>query len=282
MSDDFGTVSAKKGDRSREIGRLRDHYKNHRETLSGLMGDAPSEQLANGYQRLIGEIDIAVRKLDELESKATPVSTPAPLVDTNPAIRPGTRPGATAPGNRPLVRPHEPMASPPVASRNPRAVIVMMIIAAVVVLGAIAYLVWKPRTNPRPIVEQPVTTAPTSTISESTATNPPTIPAASAASIKVAPALADYGTIRKGTRAVRQFEVTNSSGGPIEIQVARSSCKCLFYDYKAKIAPNGKETITVTIDGARAKVGTLQEQVNVTAKGDPSVNASFTVQATIR
>ena len=281
MSDDFGTVSAKKGDRAREIGRLREHYKNHRDTLSGLMGDAPSEHLANDYQRLIADIDTAVRKLDELEGKMTPVSTPAPMVDTNPAIRPATRPGATAPGNRPLVRPNEPMAAPVVATRNPRAIIIMMVIAGLIVLGAIAYLVWKPRTNPRPAIVEQTTSTP-STISETTATAPPTIPAASASSIKVTPALADYGTIRKGTRAVRQFEVTNTSGGPIEIQVARSTCKCLFYDYKAKIAPNGKETITVTIDGARAKVGALQEQVNVTAKGDPSVNASFTVQATIR
>ena len=101
MPEEFGTVSAKKGDRSREIARLREHYKNHRETLEGLMGDAPSDHLAGEYQRLVTEIDIAVRKIDELEGQ-----TPAPLsADTNPLIKPQTRPGATAPGTRPLVRP---------------------------------------------------------------------------------------------------------------------------------------------------------------------------------
>jgi hypothetical protein len=42
------------------------------------------------------------------------------------------------------------------------------------------------------------------------------------------------------------------------------------------------ETITVTIDGARAKTGALQEQVDVHARKDPSVRAAFTVQATIQ
>lgn len=72
------------------------------------------------------------------------------------------------------------------------------------------------------------------------------------------------------------------SDRPVQIQVARSACKCLFYDYNGKLAPKGKETITVTVDGARAKMGTLQEQLDVTAKKDPSVRASFAVQATIR
>lgn len=282
MSDEFGMVSAKKGDRAREIARLREHYRNHRETLTGLMGDAPSDHLANAYERLVGEIDEAVRKLAELEG-ATPPPTPArgtPVsADTNPAIRTSTRPGATAPGSRPLVRPSEPPAAAVASGRNPGLVVAMMIIAAIVVLGAIGYLVWRPRTTPKAtptVVEQPTST-------ERTATTPPTIPAAAPASaLKVTPELADYGTIRKGTRAVRQFEITNGSGAPIELQVARSTCRCLFYDYKSKLAANAKETITVTIDGARAKAGQLQEQVQISAKGDSAVNATFTVQATIR
>ena len=276
MADEFGTGSAKKGDRAREIARLREHYRNHRETLSGLAGDAPSDHLATEYERLIGDIDSAVRKLDELEGKPA-APPPAINADTNPMLRPATRPGATAPGSRPLVRPAEPEAV--AVGRTPGLTIAMIVIAAIVVLGAIGYLVWRPRTTPKPaaVVEQPVTTGSLPT----TSTAPPTI-ATPVSTLKITPALADYGVIRKGTRAVRQFEVVNASGEPIELQVARSTCRCLFYDYKSKLAANAKETITVTIDGARAKAGALQEQVDVSAKGNPAATASFTVQATIK
>ena len=103
-----------------------------------------------------------------------------------------------------------------------------------------------------------------------------------AITLKVAPTTADYGTIRKGTRAVRQFQVTNTGDTAIDFEVARSACRCLFYDYNGKLPAKGQETITVTIDGARAKAGTLQEQVDVHAKKDRSKSASFTVQATIK
>ncbi|HMC21376.1 MAG TPA: hypothetical protein VKL19_05990, partial [Thermoanaerobaculia bacterium] len=62
----------------------------------------------------------------------------------------------------------------------------------------------------------------------------------------------------------------------------RSNCRCLFYDYNSKLPARGQETITVTVDGARAKAGPLQELVEVRAKRDRSVNATMTVQATIR
>ena len=94
--------------------------------------------------------------------------------------------------------------------------------------------------------------------------------------------IADYGVIRKGTRAVRQFEVFNNGATPITIQVARSSCRCLFYDYHDKVAPQKKETITVTVDGAKAKTGPLREMLPVTVKGNPSLHGELTVQATIQ
>jgi hypothetical protein len=270
MSDAFGTVTPKQ-ERARDIERLRRHYKNHRDTLSGLTGDAPSDHLAREYQRIVGEIDAAVRKLDELEGKATVIPPPI-SADTNPMLRPKTRPGATAPGTRPLVRTEEPPAI--AGPGNPRSAVAMIIVAGIVVLAAIAYLIWRPRTNPKSAAfEQPTATA----------TAPPVLaPVTRPALLKIAPAVGDYGTIRKGTRAVRQFEVVNASAAPIELQVARSACRCLFYDYKAKLPANGKETITVTIDGARAKAGALQEQVEVSAKSDPSISATLQVQATIR
>jgi hypothetical protein len=274
MSDDFGTVNSRK-DRAREITRLREHYRNHRETLSGLMGDAPSDHLANEYQRLLSEIDTAVRKLDELEGGGAPPPVPA---DTNPALKPKPRPGPATPGSRPLIRPQE----APIGAPNPASRTALILIAGAIVIAAIAALIWyaSSRRKPAaavntPIVEQqPVTT---------TTAAPATIaPASPPSSLKITPLLADYGTIRRGTRAVRQFEVVNNSGAPIDIQVARSTCRCLFYDYKSKLAPNAKETITVTVDGGRAKAGDLHEDVQVSSKTDPAVSSTFTVQATIK
>jgi len=105
-----------------------------------------------------------------------------------------------------------------------------------------------------------------------------------ASALKVTPLLADYGVIRKGTRAVRQFDLVNGGSTPITIQVSRSACRCLFYEYngKTKVPPKGKERITVTVDGAKAAAGSLRETLSVTAKEDPSATAQFTVQAVIR
>jgi uncharacterized protein DUF1573 len=282
MPDDFGTVSTRRGDRTREIEILRQHYGRHRDALARLIPDAPTERLAMEYQRLVAEIDASLRKLDEMEGRAP--TSPGTLADTNPAFKTATAPGTTAPGTRPLMRTQEAPTSgsmyEPMVGAAPQSRLMLIVVAGVVVLGLLMWLIWRAssdRKGPTPIVEQrpavTSTTAPPPAITPA----PPTAPA-----LKVAPALADYGTIRKGTRAVRQFEITNTTDRPVQIQVARSACRCLFYDYNGKLAPRGKETITVTIDGARAKAGVLQEQLDVTAKKDPSVRASFAVQATIR
>ncbi len=280
MPDDFGTVSTKRGDRTREIEILRQHYGKHRDALARLMPDAPTERLATEYQRLIAEIDTALRKLEEMEGRAP--TSPGTFADTNPAFKTPTAPGTTAPGTRPLMRTQEAPASAsmyePTVGAAPQSRLMLIVVAGVVVLGLLMWLIWRAssdRKRPTPIVEQrPAVTS---------AAPPAVTPAPAAApALKIVPALADYGTIRKGTRAVRQFEVTNTTDRPVQIQVTRSACRCLFYDYNGKLAPKGKETITVTIDGARAKTGTLQEQLDVTAKKDPSVRASFAVQATIR
>ena len=272
MPEEFGTVNLKAGTQQREIELLRRHYRSHKDALSKMTADAPSEHLASEYQKLIAEIDMAVHKLDELEGKTAPPPPPAPsLADTNPSIK-------IAPGNRQLKPPPEAMpyeAPSPRAAQN-RAVIIVL--AGLIVLGIIGWLIWRASSDRKanvtaPVVEQqPVNTPPP-------AVTPAPRPVES---LKVTPPSADYGTIRKGTRAVRQFQVTNTGDAPMDIEVARSACRCLFYDYNGKLPAKGQETVTVTVDGARAKVGALTEQVDVHAKKDPSVRAGFTVQATIQ
>lgn len=284
MSDDFGTVSVKRGDRTREIEVLRQHYNVHRETLTQMVPDAPTEHLATEYKRLIADIDASVRKLDELDRVPS---------GTAPGLNETQRMG-TSPGNRPLVS-QEPATDHGIATYDVPADrpsgnssrILLMLLIAVAVLGVIGWLIWRASSDKKAsatqVIEQPGTT--TSTVGESPAPGSlTTIPAASASSIRITPEVADYGTIRKGTRAVRQFEITNTTATPLSFVVARSACRCLYYEYnaKTKLAPKAKEALTVTVDGARAKAGALDERIAVTSKDDPNANGTIGVRAVIK
>ncbi|MFP5246680.1 MAG: DUF1573 domain-containing protein [Thermoanaerobaculia bacterium] len=208
------------------------------------------EQLA----KLTGDVDRALARLDALE-------------------------GPAAAAQRPLVA-HPAAAMDESFEPEPRSRIGLIIAAAVIALAVIAGLVWwasSDRMKPAaetPIVEEPVTTAPV----ETAATQPPPSPTP----LAVTPPSHDYGTIRKGTRATRQYELANNSDEPMTVQVARSACRCLFYEHAPVIPPKGKENLTVTIDGARAKAGELRETIQVSAKSNPAMKASFDVIATIR
>jgi len=284
MADDFGTVNVKRGDRAREIELLRQHYKAHRETLTQMVPDAPTEQLAGEYRRLVASIDDSLRKLDEMEGRGA-ADTAAGLAETQ---RMGT-----APGNRPLVSP-EPATDHGIANYDGPADrpagngsrVLLMLVIGLVVLGVIGWLIWRASSDHKPasstqVVEQP---AATTNADMTTASAASTAPVAPESSIKIAPAVADYGIIRKGTRAVRQFEITNTTTTPLSITVARSACRCLYYEYdtKRKLPAKGKEALTVTVDGAKAKAGALEEKVAVSSKDDPRATGTIGVRAMIR
>ena len=292
MADEFGTVNIRANARSREIELIRQHYRAHRDTLARLAAEPPTEHLAGEYHRLMADIDSSLRKLDELEGRA-PVAA-APVASPSAAT-----PAAQSPGSRPLVMtPGEPAPSmgrydssagryDSSASANSSSRVILMVLIGLVVLGVIGWLIWRASSERKPssrpaVVEQPVTTTSTAPAETGTVT-PATTPAPAASSIRITPAMQDYGIIRKGTRAVRQFELSNGSTIPLSIEVARSACRCLYYDYNnKKIAPNAHETITVTVDAARAKSPAIDEQLAVTAKEDPNATATIGVRATIR
>ena len=274
MSDDFGTVNIRKGERGKEIEAVRQQYRHHRDALVRMVADAPTEHLAAEYQKLIRDIDNAIAKLDEIEGRtATSTSTYA-----------GNRPLINAPASDAdtlVTEPPPPPAEP--AQQGSR--VMLIVIAGVIVLAAIVWLLWR-ASGERKSADQPptVTTPVVETSTPTTTTVAATTPAPVAASgLKIVPAAANYGTIRKGTRAVRQFTIENSGDSVLKLKVARSNCRCLFYDYSDKGVPaHGKDTLTVTIDGARAKAGALHETVQVSSKSDPSVAAQVDVSATIQ
>ncbi len=283
MSEDFGTVNVRRGDRAREIEALRQRYRNHREMLSRLAADAPNEQLAGEYQRLCVSIDSSMRKLEELEHRPSSSALPG----TVPSL-PDTRRNSA--GTQPLVNSpdagdsFDPMEDGTLVSPGATSRVLLIVIVGVVLLGLIGWLIWRAssdRKGPAAIIERSSTTG---VVPEATASQDvtPVVEQESPAGLKVKPATADYGTIRKGTRAVRQFEVTNVSDTPLTLVVSRSTCRCLYYDYHAKVAAKGHETITVTVDGARAKAGTLEEQVTVRTKENAAIGATLVIHALIK
>src|ERR1051326_3311987 len=121
-TDDFGTVNVKRGDRAREIEILRQNYRAHRDALVQMTREAPSEQLATEYQRLIRNIETSLARLNDLE-RTGPVAE-----DTQPAIE--NPPRELGVGSREL-EPGIP-ASPP---STPNSRLAMIVIAGVIVLG---------------------------------------------------------------------------------------------------------------------------------------------------
>lgn len=279
--EEFGTVNVRRGDRAREIEVIRQQYRRHREALASMIADAPTEHLASEYKRLVAEIDASMRKLDELEGRGEGVAPPPPLpptppktnfTDTQPVIK-----VKTEPGKRPLVTAPASDQIPEGAPTQARTRIAAILLAGIAVLIVIGWLLWRTSSS-RPPAAQVVTERPPSTAT--VVDEPPPPPKVSPLSIE--PPTQDFGKIRKGTRAVRQFEVANNTDEPVSIEVARSTCRCLFYDHAPVVPPKGKETISVTVDGVRAKSGALREALKVSSKSDPSVVATVTVTATIR
>jgi hypothetical protein len=290
MSDEFGTLNVKRGDRSREIEVKRQQYRQHSDALTRMAADAPTENLATEYQRLIHDIDASIRKLDELDGRVTLEEERQTEPGTRPMFIPPAAPpaarAATDAGSRPLAPSPAADEQPDAASLpNPQSRILLIVLAGVIVLGLIGWLIYRAsrdRQSPDTIAEAPAVTtqvAPATAAPEPLAPPPDAVPAGG---LTVSPASMDYGTIGKGTRAVRQFEVVNTTTAPMAIKVTRSTCRCLFYDYRENVPAKGKETVTVTIDGARAKAGSMNETVHVTSKKDPSVKTSFNVAAVIK
>lgn len=298
MSEDFGTINVRRGERAREIEVLRQHYRQHRDALQRMITDAPTEHLASEYQRLVVEIDRALGKLEELEGKSPmPATAPTAHEPTRAHGDPlaAQRPRSTDAASRPLVAPpppqaHRGVADPPSIpvgeSSESRSRLPLIVGAALVALALIGWLIWRAsdRTNGTNIVEERPALETGDTAEAGTAAADDTIaPAVIAGTgLNVVPVSHDFGVVRKGTRATRQFELTNTTEEPMSINVARSACRCLFYEHAPVIPPKAKENLTVTVDAARAKAGALHEQVRVTSKADPAIGTTIDVNATIR
>jgi hypothetical protein len=275
-------VNVRRGDRAREIEVIRTQYKRHRDALTSMIADAPTDHLATEYQRLIVELDMSLAKLNELEtptlSGALPPRTNADTQPMSIKSEPGRRPLVTTPVADYEALPEEP-------AKGNRSLLMAIILAGLVVLGVLGWLMWRSADErpSTPIVDEQQTETAVSAVPDDTTIAPVRpVETAPAGGLKIEPSAQDFGIIRRGTRAVRQFELSNTTEQPITITLVRSTCRCLYYSHAPVVPPRGKETITVTIDAARVKAGSIRETIKVSAKSDPKIATALTVSATIR
>lgn len=293
MSDEFGTVNVGRAERAREIEVMREQYRRHREALTSMLEDAPTEHLAQQYARLIGDLDGSLRKLDELDRGATgtaPVPPPPPARQ-EPMLTTGTEPDTRAAGpmEQPLWTPPA-SAEFPADDRKPGAPasrVVVILLVAFIGLALIGWLIWRASDRGDPASGTVV-----DAVTETNETSDPEVnepgtrvttgePVAPASGLTAAPAAQDFGVVRKGTRAVRKFTLKNETDEPLSIKIARSTCRCLYYQHAPVIPPKNQETLTITIDGAKAKAGALRETLAITS-ADGSAKTSVDVIATVR
>ena len=274
--DEFETAAGRTAERKSEIERIRENYGHHREALVRMVAEAPSQGLAAEYQRIIRVIDDSVAKLNQLDS---PVS----------ATLPGTTSTAAQDFSRKTLSDEPNTVSSPVRSSNAMRTALILIVA-VLAIAVFAFLVQRSRhknagsgaSSDTIVTESSSSTSPARPIERTTTPPVSAVPATPASVITVTPASADFGVIRKGTRAVRQFQLVNHSDSALDLFVERSTCHCLFYEYGKSVAAKGKETITVAVDGARVRNGVLNETVKITSKKDPNAEASFQVLAKVK
>src|SRR5689334_21589929 len=162
MGDEFGTVNVRASARSGEIEMIRQHYRAHRDALGRLAGEAPTEHLASEYNRLIADIDSSSRKRDELEGRgaASHATAPPPVAAAAPAASAASRPLVMTPGEpAPTVGRYDTSPSAGTSSSAPR--VILMLVIALAVIGAIGWLIWRASSERKPapqpaVVEQPV------------------------------------------------------------------------------------------------------------------------------
>jgi hypothetical protein len=272
MSDDHGTFNLRHRVTGRDLEALRQRYLEHKQLLDQLVSDAPTEVLAERYRQVSNEIALALKKLDELErAGSSDFSAFAPPLSR--VEEPGGR--RTAPGMKPLrTDPQTMQVTPvvPVENTGPRTVLILGV--GVLVLVLLGFFLWRFATGGG---EAEAGTEVTDTSTAATAATAPVKPI-----LSVEPLTQDYGTVRRGTRATRQFELLNSTDQPLTVRAERSQCRCLWFEYADTIPPQGSTTITVTVDGSKAAQGPLHETVRLVSRADPNISTDFEVLAQIR
>lgn len=284
-------------DSRRELENLRQRYHEHRRSVRHLLQTAPDERLATRYEATLTELQKSIDQLDRIdrESPAEPEQAPFDPNETR-SIRPAAAPAAadklsTRPGapldevdidtrnrgwNQPVVKDEtvEPdsTGSAGVRKGSVLAWIAGIVILIVLVLAAIMY--WPEGGEDAEDADAATATL----VEESPAEEPPAPPSA----LSVEPENYDYGIIRKGTRSVHRFTMQNRTDQVLPISISRSECRCLWYDHPPEIPAGESAEVAITVDGARADTGVLNETVVLSSEAEPDAKAEIELTAQIR
>jgi hypothetical protein len=277
MEDDFETRNMNRAQVARELEAAREKYRAQLRSVQQLRDEAPTEPLADRYRELEAELVDSIRKLDDLlgenrqqhpepppEASEPPAVAPPPPPPPAAQIPPVQYHGAATPASRTS----EDFRGNQVESDRGRLLAILAGGALALILLGVLVWYFAFRTPAATIQEQPdpVVTAPAPE---------------SAQLLTITPATHDFGVVRKGTRAVRQFRLSNETDEPMEVSVERSVCRCLWYDFESTIPPKEATVLAVTFDGSRAPGGVTREELTISAGPDPSRQVTATIIATV-
>jgi hypothetical protein len=271
-NDDLSTVNFKKDKVAKEFEVLRQRYEEHRRALEKLIVESPTESLAGRYADVLMEIDSAILKLQELErgsAEPAPASRPVPPLPGT-AGRTPTLPGLSPAANHPLRRGGE--ENPPEGTPADRTRTMLIVFSGVALLALLGWLAWNFLSGNDEAA--PATATAPAVVEQAPAPEPETL--------EIDPAELDYGVVRKGTRVAKSFAIRNNGATPLTLDIPRSACRCLWFDFNGPVPANGTLQLGVIVDGARAKSGQLEESMTIGTKENPEAKATFTVDATIQ
>lgn len=281
-------------DSRRELENLRQRYQEHRRTIRHLLQTAPDERLATRYEATLTELQKSIDQLDRIDREA-PVEAEETPFDPNQtrSIAPAAAPGAldtlsskpersfddididtrNRNWNNPVVRDETAEAEQPSGTGAKKVSVLAWIAGAIVLIMVVlaAILFW-PRDQEERQAADTATALEDSEIEEQPA--PPSV-------LEVEPSVYDYGAIRKGTRSVHRFTIRNRSDQVLPISVSRSDCRCLWYGDFPEIPAGESGELAITVDGARADAGVLNETVTITSEAEPDARAEIELTAQI-
>ena len=261
-----------------ELEETRRRYIEHQNILTRLRESAPKEELAKKYDAIYADIEREIIRLEDLKhGRAPEPSSPAPLAPPVAGSKPKP-PAAPQPWDT-IRAGAQPVHTPPPDSGKR-----MFLIAAtaVVILALLGLLFWRydrSRDSAADASTETVSTATDATTVTEEAS--PQAPPVAAAFLAVEPAARDYGLVKKGTRVVRTFELRNETEGPLTPAIARSKCRCLWFDYPKSIPAGGKAALAISVDGAKAQKGRLQETIEISAKEAAGETATIDIEAVV-
>jgi len=280
MEKDWSTINVQRDQAfGGESDEMRQRLLHHHEAITALAQSAPTEELTRRYSEVRAEIEQAIQRLDDLrKSGAASSAAYASPAANGTAARPGSWTNT-----QPYTPPAPQSAGAAITPEKNRTIILVLL--GVVALSVFALLGWRYLRghDSGKVVAQPASRAADSTdsrIVEAPAPNPAAV-AAAAEGLVITPASQAFGKVKKGTRIVKKFQIANNSSETLNIAAGRSQCHCLWFQFNSRIAAGAKVPMTITLDGARAKKGPVNETITLKSKEHPEETSTVGVTANV-